>query len=263
MMNSPAVILGCAFKDTLCDTFNLFPEKIKTKWGLQTVYSSKLETDRTVHVIFRHGVPHKLLPHQINYRAMIESLKIIGCNSLLVTSSVGILNNELPLFTPLLLTDLLMLDNRLPDGSACTMFPDPVPEQGHLVINEGLFSKELSCQIAKYSNNIIKDRNIIFSYNGGPRTKTSAENQFLKKMGLDVNSMTLAPEVILANELLITCSGLVVGHKYSGSSSKDTFNEDSLSLTLDNSRESMENIIVKYLKLVTPIENKNMLYQFE
>ena len=40
-------------------------------------------------------------------------------------------------------------------------------------------------------------------------------------MGADVNSMTLAPEVILASELLIPCSGLVVGHKYSENSAEN------------------------------------------
>ena len=57
----------------------------------------------------------------IGYTAALHEL---GVKSLLVTSSVGVLHRRIPLFTPMLLTDLLMPYNTLPDGSTCTMFTD-------------------------------------------------------------------------------------------------------------------------------------------
>ena len=36
-----------------------------------------------------------------------------------------------------------------------------------------------------------------------------------RQLGAQVNSMTLAPEIILANEMEISCCAAVVGHKYS------------------------------------------------
>lgn len=262
-MNCPAVILGSAFTDKINDVFQLKPQCVKTRWGSQTLYFGKNSNNDNVLVLYRHGLPHKYLPNQINYRAMIDSLKINGCTSLLVTSSVGVINNNLPLFKPLLLTDILMLDNKLPDGTPCTFFTEPSSSQGHLVLNEGLFSKELSSQIKQCSDSIFSKFDIVFSYNGGPRTKTTAENKFLKKMGIDVNSMTLAPEVVLANEAMIPCVGLGIGHKYSGKSSKNPLSHDAVSLTLENSKLAMEDIVIKFLENSVPVEFRNILYKFE
>ena len=100
------------------------------------------------------------------------------------------------------------------------MFTEPSPDHGHLLIKDGLFSSELNRTIADGSimaNDIYKaDRTgVVFVYAGGPRGKTPAENQMWAQLGGQVNSMTLAPEVVLANELEIPVAALVVGHKYS------------------------------------------------
>jgi hypothetical protein len=94
----------------------------------------------------------------------------------------------------------------------------PSPEQGHLVLTEGLFSPSLTEQIDAL---VRADRaapptpRVVFAHSGGPRTKTRAENRMWALLGAQVNSMSLAPEVVLANELRVPCCGLVVGHKYS------------------------------------------------
>ena len=51
---------------------------------------------------------------------------------------------------------------------------------------------------------------VVFGYAPGPRTKTAAENAMWARLGADVASMTLAPEIVLANELEIPCAALVV-----------------------------------------------------
>lgn len=59
-------------------------------------------------VVFRHGRPHRWLPHQIPYRAHASARA--GVTSLVVTSSVGVLDPGVPLHEPLIVDDLLMLD---------------------------------------------------------------------------------------------------------------------------------------------------------
>jgi purine nucleoside phosphorylase len=103
---------------------------------------------------FRHGVPHRYLPHQLPWRAQAAAFAEVGCGALLVTSSVGVLDPALPLFQPLLVDDLLMLDARLGDGTACTMWPDEHPEQGHLVWGEGPFSRALQEQVARAAQQV-------------------------------------------------------------------------------------------------------------
>ena len=118
---SVAVILGSAF-DQMPEWLELEPRQISTPYGDTTLHALP-GSDPPAFALFRHGVPHSLLPHQIPYRANTWALKEVGCGALLVTSSVGVLFKDIPVFQPLLVSDLIMLDNRLPDGSTLDTFP--------------------------------------------------------------------------------------------------------------------------------------------
>lgn len=43
----------------------------------------------------RHGAGHKLLPHEINYRANIFALKSLGVTQILGLSAIGSLSEEM------------------------------------------------------------------------------------------------------------------------------------------------------------------------
>jgi len=262
-MKSIAVILGSAFSTDSFRELNPQKKVISTDFGAQALY--KVEGQKhPVYLLFRHSLPHRLLPHQINYRAQAAALKKVNCCALLVSSSVGVMDAGLPLFKPMLVRDLMMPENRLPDGSVCTMFDEPSDEHGHLVLNEGLFSRALSNQICELAGDIIVEagKDIVFAYACGPRGKTKAENNMWIKLGAHVNSMTLAPEVILANELEIPCAGLVVGHKYSVPG-KNNPNEDDVSSSLEESRTAMKELILAFIQHGTPVEFANHIYRFQ
>ncbi|MFB6231011.1 MAG: 5'-methylthioadenosine phosphorylase, partial [Salinibacter sp.] len=259
---SVAAILGSAFADSLPGELDLAPEEIETDWGSQTLYRMR-EVERPAYVLFRHELPHRLLPNQINYRAQAAALRAVGCGALLVTSSVGVLDAEVPLYRPLLVDDLLMLDNRLPDGTACTMFTEPSAEHGHLVFDEGPFAPGVTEQVQDLADSVgasVADA-VTFAYVQGPRSKTAAENRALPRLGAQVNSMTLGPEVVLANELEIPCAGLVVGHKYS-IPDRNPPAQEALSSTLDRSREEQERIVTAFLRAAEPVEFPNTIYRF-
>ena len=204
------------------------------------------------------------LPNHIPYRAQAWAFREVNCQALLVTSSVGVLDASLPLFEPLLVGDILTLDNRLPDGSACTMFSEPSQEHAHLVIKEGLFSKALTKQL----NEIVSkdhpslETDIIFGYVGGPRTKTKAENRLWKRLGAQVNSMTLAPEIILANELEIPCCAAVVGHKYSVPTMEEPKDEQTVSESFEKSRAALGRIVRGFISEIKPVPFNNHLYRY-
>jgi 5'-methylthioadenosine phosphorylase len=262
-VKSVAAILGSAFQDSMPQALDLERIEIQTDWGPQALYYAK-NFQRSAYLLFRHGLPHRLLPHQINYRSQAQALKQVDCGALLVTSSAGVMDADLPLFKPMLLTDLMMLDNRLPDGSTCTMFTEPSSRQGHLVVAEGLFSGELNQQIHRLAGDLIHvaKQPIVFAYVAGPRTKTPAENKIWHELGVQVNSMTLAPEVILANELEIPCTGLVVGHKYSTPDIKNNAAPQSMSDSLESSRGAMETLILRFLEKGEPVSFGNRIYRF-
>jgi len=211
-------------------------------------------------VLFRHGLPHRWLPNQIPYRAHAQALQDLGTTAVLVTSSVGVVVPDLPLFEPHLLSDLVMLDNRLPDGTACSMWPTPTPGQGHLVLRDGLFNTELGAALRRAHP--LPPREPVFLYVGGPRTKTSAENRLAARLGADVNSMTLAPEVVLANELGIPTVGLVVGHKRSVPG-VDAPDRDGIAQSLVRSRAATAEVVRAFLRADPQVPFANDLHRFD
>jgi 5'-methylthioadenosine phosphorylase len=262
-MKSVVVILGSAFEKSIPDKLDMQPIEVDTRWGTQSLFAAKSETGRKVYAIIRHGSPHKLLPNQINYRAQAAALKALDCGALLINSSVGVLDPDLPLYTPMLLTDQLMPENRLPDGSTCTMFKEPSDNHGHLVLNEGLFSETLSKQLYERHSEVIHkpESGLVFVYAGGPRGKTASENKMWAQLGGQVNSMTVSPEVVLANELEIPVAALVVGHKYSVPGIDNPAKED-IEETLKTARSATEEIFIDFLKNGQPVEFANHIYRF-
>jgi 5'-methylthioadenosine phosphorylase len=262
-MQSLAVILGSAFEKSLPEKLDMQPIEVDTRWGRQIVYGGSANNGRKIYAIIRHGSPHRLLPNQINYRAQAAALKAVDCGGLLINSSVGVLDPDLPLYTPMLLTDQLMPENRLPDGSACTMFERPSEEQGHLVLNDGLFSTTLRKKLSQRHTETIYQPNseLVFVYAGGPRSKTAAENRMWAQLGGHVNSMTVAPEAVLANELEIPVAALVVGHKYSVANIENP-QEGDIEETLDEARAATESILIDFLQHGEPVEFANHIFRF-
>jgi len=164
--------------------------------------------DIQIWVVYRHGPSTTMLAHEINYKANIWALRQMGVSVLLLTSSVGCVSEGIQLNAPLLITDLLMLDNSLPDGSACTY------GEGYLICGDALFSPALRNQFKQawevHGSSMLPE--VTYWYQPGPRTKTPLENKALGALGVDVNSMTIGPEVVLANELGIATIAVGIAH---------------------------------------------------
>lgn len=259
------VILGSAFDRALLERLGLEPHERLTPWGPHTLFEGTRPGDgRKIALSVRHGMPHDRLPNQINYRAQAWALAESGCGALVVNSSVGVLVPEIPLYTPLLVTDLLMPENRLPDGSTCTIFPEPVAGQAHLVLTGGLFSAPLAAQLRALAPEQMgggASDSVVFVYAGGPRSKTPAENRYWAQAGGHVNSMTVGPEVVLANELGIPTAALVVGHKKSVPNVRIPPVAD-LRQTLVEARAATESILERFLLEGTPVPFGNSFYRY-
>lgn len=262
---SVALILGSAFERPELAGHALTPVEVDTAYGAAIVYRWPNRPDGWV--VFRHGAPHRWLPNQIPYRAQAAALGSVGVEAVLVTSSVGVIDLSVPLFTPLRVTDLVMPDNRLPDGSACTLFVESWPGQGHLVVDGGLFDAELGAQIEGLAREVGHPigGEVEFTYVGGPRTKTPAENRWFARMGTQVNSMTVGPEAVLLNELGIAVAAVVVGHKHSHPDAPPppSDDEDYLAASLAKSRAATEALAAAWLDRGVAVPFKNHFYRFD
>lgn len=248
-----AVVLGSAFSEGEA-VGPLVAESVQTRFGPVQLHR---HTETGGVVLFRHGRPHRLLPHQIPWRAHALALAEVGVRALLVTSSVGAPDPSVPLYVPHLAGDLVMLDNRLPDGSPCTVWPQPHPDQGHLVVRDGLFSGALGDWLTDRFG--LPERRLVFGYVPGPRTKTAAENRLVAQMGVEVNSMSVGPEVVLAAELEIPTAALLVAHKASGDGGPGAA---AVAESLVRSREATIRIARGFLADTPAVAPGNLVYRF-
>jgi len=279
LRRSIGLILGSAMDETILRElpFAMAPVQVDTPFGPQALFQGLRSDGVRVLVLYRHGLPHAHLPHTINFRAQAWALRSLGCQALVLNSSVGVLTQDVPLFTPMLATDLLMPENRLPDGSVCTLFtpeamaksPEVRTQAGHLVLSEGIFSPHLQAQLRTLGvAHPTADGSLVFVYAPGPRTKTAAENRYWAAMGGHVNSMSLGPEAVLACEAGIPCAALVVGHKPSpGAQNKTTpgkqLTSEGLSTSLIQSRQATEAVLLAFLTQGQPVPSGNLIYRFQ
>ncbi len=257
-----AVVLGSAFASGELG-LEIEPVEVPTRLGRGRAWRVGGLGTRDAYVFFRHGVPHRLLPHQIDWRVQALAMAELGVGALVVTSSVGVLDADVPLNTPLMVGDLLMPGNRLPDGTSCSVFVEPDVEQGHLVLNEGLFSGALNDQVKAMGQRmgVFFGQDVVFCYEPGPRTKTPAENRMWATLGAQVNSMSVGPEVVLANELEIPSAAMVVGHKYSH---PDIANPDDAGIgaSLERVKRAQRELVLEVLSKLEPVPFGNHVYRF-
>lgn len=149
------------------------------------------------HVAFlaRHGRGHRFTPSEINYRANICALKMLGVEQVISVSAVGSLNEKYP---PLdfVVPDQFFDRTRL---RVATFFG------GGIVAHVG-FDKptcpRLSARMVAACDSIeVKaHRGGTYVCMEGPQFSTLAESQFYRKQGFDVIGMTNLTEAKLARE---------------------------------------------------------------
>lgn len=288
-----AVIVGSSFHRDVPKGLKLRRRRFQTDFGEYTLYqvvsmpqdsseSKQSQVSRPAYIVFRHGLPHRLLPHQVNYRAMAAALKMAGVGSVLITSSVGVMDPSLPLFKPMLVSDYCMLANFLPDGSPPTMWIDPHPEHGHLVFSASkTFSTGLADQLQSMASEglfQLHPQEVTFAYCSGPRTKTPFETALYREtLRVQTNSMTLAPEAVLLSELEISTVGVVIGHvgtstvktgsgkvgAIADKTKTEKWNADKVTESLTASSEAIIRLIVAFLRSAVPVDFAHHVYRFE
>jgi 5'-methylthioadenosine phosphorylase len=171
--------------------------RVKTPFGApsEAIVIGTLE-GRRVAFLARHGRGHRIAPSEINYRANICALKMLGVEQVISVSAVGSLREELP---PL---DLVIPDqffDRTLGSRVCTFFG------GGIVAHVG-FDKptcpRLSAAMADACDRagVKAHRRGTYVCMEGPQFSTLAESQTYRKLGFDVIGMTNLTEAKLARE---------------------------------------------------------------
>ncbi|VVO03719.1 S-methyl-5'-thioinosine phosphorylase [Pseudomonas fluorescens] len=157
----------------------------------------------------RHGHPHRIPPHRVNYRANLWALKQAGAEAILAVSAVGGIH-------PAMVTGHFCVPHQLIDytsGREHTCFADNLEQVTHIDFSSP-YSEALRQQLiaALVAENVGFASQGVYACTQGPRLETAAEIERLERDGCDIVGMTGMPEAALARELELdyACLALVV-----------------------------------------------------
>ncbi|MGL6110019.1 MAG: MTAP family purine nucleoside phosphorylase [Rubrivivax sp.] len=183
----------------------------------------------------RHGAGHKLLPHEVNYRANIYALKRAGATQILGFSAVGSLVQEI---AP---GDLAMPSQYFDwtrGTRARSFFGEGVA--AHVSTAQPASARLIDWAATQAAAMGIKlHRDVTYACVEGPRLGTRAESLFMRQVGCQLVGMTNVPEVFLAREAQICYATVCIATDY------DCWMEDpsmhvSVSAILAKYRESLD-----------------------
>jgi len=196
--------------------------------------------DTELWFLARHGDPHRIPPHKINYRANIHALKILGVDSVLAINAVGGLVVGLPagsMVAPDQIIDytwgrahtfsdggsapLKHIDFTRPfDGPLRDRLLDAARQVGHELVDGG-------CHAVTQ----------------GPRLETAAEVSRLASEGCDVVGMTAMPEAALAREAGLDYASLCVVANAGAGLEDGPITEDDIHQVLQGAMQNVKDVI--------------------
>jgi 5'-methylthioadenosine phosphorylase len=170
----------------------------------------------------RHGIGHRLLPSELNFRANIYGFKVLGVERILSASAVGSLKQE---YKPL---DIVVPDQFFDRtrGRISTFF-------GRGLVAHVAFAHPVCGELASIAAESTERTGATVHRGGtyvnmeGPQFSTLAESKLYRSWGMDVIGMTNLQEAKLAREAEICYATLALVTDY------DCWHPDHDSVTVD------------------------------
>jgi 5'-methylthioadenosine phosphorylase/5'-methylthioinosine phosphorylase len=194
---TPLAIIGGTGLSQLSDLTIIKREQLTTPYGSPSAefITGELNNARLI-FLARHGNPHTIAPHNINYRANIWGLKQLGVQHIIAVAAVGGITE-----------DMVPAHIAIPDqiidysyGRRHTFFEDEAVN--HIDFTYPYSQKLRSGLMTAASNAHIKiSPKATYGCTQGPRLETAAEIVRMERDGCDVVGMTGMPEAALAKEL--------------------------------------------------------------
>jgi len=218
---------------------------IETPWGPP---SSSLITGTLggVNMVFlpRHGTGHTISPSEINFRANIYAMKVMGVQWLISVSAVGSLKEEIEPGHVIIPDQFIDNTRKRPatffEGGlvAHVSMADPVCS----TLSDCLEEASLCCGGTVHSGGI-------YVCIEGPQFSTRAESNLYRKWGANIIGMTAMPEARLAREAEICYSIIALCTDY------DCWKEDHDDVTVSEVIEIMNKNVDAAKKILASVVN--------
>ena len=178
---------------------------------------------RRVCFLPRHGVGHRILPHEINHKANIWALRSLGVRWLISVTAVGSLREDLAP-RDIVVPDQLI--DRTGTAAKHTFFGDGIA--AHVGFADP-YCGDLRTRLLTAARSLtpnVHDGGAYLCMNG-PAFSTRAEANFHRMIGADIIGMTNGPEARLAREAEIAAAALALVTDY------DCWKEDEAAVEVD------------------------------
>ena len=239
-MSELAVIGGSGL--TALDGLEVVREvRVDTPWGEP---SAPLRHGRLagVGIVFlaRHGVPHVIPPHRVNYRANIWALHHAGVRRIIAVAAVGGIRSDFD-------SGAIVIPDQIVDytwGRCHTFFEDNLDHVVHVDftspycrrLRAGLLDAARRAGIGAADGGT-------YAVTQGPRLESAAEIDRLERDGCDVVGMTGMPEAALARELGMSYAHCAVVSNRAAGRSRDA-------LTMEMIRANLESGVADVRRLL-------------
>ncbi|MDT8319653.1 MAG: S-methyl-5'-thioinosine phosphorylase, partial [Xanthomonadales bacterium] len=184
----------------------------------------------------RHGNPHRLPPHRVNYRANMWALHELGADHVLAVCAVGGVSSRCApgtLVAPSQLIDYSWGREHTYSDSAEV----PLVHVDFTNPYEGSLRRALLAAAESVSLDLL-DGGCIGVFQG-PRLESAAEVERARRDGCDMAGMTSLPEAGLARELGLDYAGIAVVSNWGAGVGDGHISEDDIAATL---REPMQRV---------------------
>ncbi len=183
-------------------------DAVTTRFGTAELTFGQIG-DISAAFLHRHGIGHKIPPHEISHRANIAALAQIGVRAVFATTAVGSLDPSIHPGEIVLLDDLIDMTR---NQSERTFFTGDVVHTDVTPPYSQPLRKAFIDSAAAHGTNIRCSGTYVCT--DGPRFETPAEIRMMAKLGGDVVGMTGANEAMLAIEAGIHYCGASVVTNY-------------------------------------------------
>ena len=196
-------------------------------------------------ILSRHGRLHTIPPSEVNNRANIFALKELGCTHIVSSTACGSLREEIRR------GDLIIPDQFIDftRHRTTTFFDEFEPGRMNHTPMADPFDSGLRNLIISAAHKIgqkVHERGTLLTIEG-PRFSTRAESKMFRTWGADLINMSVAPEVILSNELGLPYAAIAMSTDY------DSWKEDEVPVSWEEVIAVFNKNVNKVLQLLIEV----------
>jgi 5'-methylthioinosine phosphorylase len=243
-------IIGGTGLNSLSGLVGIEQHTIDTPYGLPSgAISTGIYHQQKVCFLARHGQPHSIPPHKINYRANMHALKQLGVTDVIAINAVGGIHSHMP-------PKALSVPDQIIDytwGREHTFYDGTNGELGHIDFTEPYTQtiRKGLIQAARLADIEILPCGVYAATNG-PRLESAAEVMRIKQDGGDMIGMTGMPEASLAIELELKYACLALSVNWAaGLHGLSPITMEEIKASLESGIQSIEKVLATYLSQTT------------